>query len=186
MAFHSPPGSGLRWQLRTSGIKSAFSSSSAPPATTDTASTPAVSQAGALRKCPWLAPASIGSVNGESQLTPQSSWSHTPINFYGAKCKQKMNVPVHAPNFISPAKMLGGGGISSSLTVFSHIWNDVYVWHPTKWFSKGDKESPCTPICQYLRLNELLASSLLPELHGCYYCLMVIRSMLQHAKKACS
>lgn len=32
-ASHSPPGSGLRWQLSISGIKSAFSSSSAPPET---------------------------------------------------------------------------------------------------------------------------------------------------------
>lgn len=87
IASHSPPGSGLGWQLSTSGIKSAFNSSSASPAATDTASTPAVSQATVFSKCPWLAPSSIESVNGQSQLTPQRSWSHTPINFYGAKCK---------------------------------------------------------------------------------------------------
>lgn len=49
--------------------------------------------------------------------------------------------------------------------------------------SKGDNEGPRTPIRQCLRLNELLASSLLPELHVCYYCLMVICPTLQHAKK---
>lgn len=139
-AFHSPPGSGLRWQLSTSGIKSAFSSSPAPPAATDTASTPAVSQAEALSKCPWLAPSSIGSVNGESQLTSQSSWSHTPINLYGAKCKQKMNVPVDSPSFISPAKNVGRRrDIFLSYHLFPNLnWS---VWHPTKWFSKGDNKS---------------------------------------------
>ena len=140
-ASHSPPGSGLRWQLSTSGIKSALSSSPAPPAATDTASTPAVSQAEALSKCPWLAPSSIGSVNGESQLTSQSSWSHTPINLYGAKCKQKMNVPVDSPSFISPAKNVGRRrDIFLSYHLFPNLnWS---VWHPTKWFSKGDNKSP--------------------------------------------
>lgn len=90
IASHFPPDSGLRWQLSTrSIIKSALNSWSASPAVTDSASTPAIGQAKAFSKCPWLAPSSIGSVNGESQLTPQRSWSHTPINFDGANVNRE-------------------------------------------------------------------------------------------------
>lgn len=82
-------------------------------------------------------------------------------------------------------KCWGGGGylpLLRSLLIFEMIC--MFDIQPND--SQREKmKVPAPPIRQYLRLNELLASSLLPELHVCYYCLMVICPKLQHAKKPC-
>lgn len=54
------------------------------------------------------------------------------------------------------------------------------TFHPVG--PKWRQWKPWTPICWYLKLNKLLASSP-PELYVCYCFLMVICPMLRHAKK---